>query len=448
LSFGESEDRYAATLLARHFEGLAPEEVVTTSRTFPTYLRVDLQRVLDELFGSKGRNVGLHARHSFETLTYAALIEKRHDQVMVAPLSFEDVDVGEGEPVRCLRAGLWLAEENDIRFVVLLSQAHQHGRTKGWHVELCVPGGANGEALVRRYFLRIEEATRASASYRGKVLSLECEPHYGGAAAGALIVHRLANVERDSIILPEKTLKLLERNVFRFVEQRARLKKAGMSVKKGLLFYGPPGTGKTHTIRYLSRIPEHTTLLITAEQVGLMAEYMALARLLSPAIVVFEDLIARDRSDLQTPEQESLLNRLLNEMDGLRENHEILFILTTNRPESLEAALAGRPGRVDQAIEFPLPDDVGRQRLLDLYRHGLALPKTLASKLVKRTEGVSAAFIKELMRRSAQFAFERRSKASSLMESDVENALRELLFEGGSLNATLLGARVPAARPS
>jgi hypothetical protein len=48
LSFGESEDRYAATLLARHFEGLAAEEVVTTSRTYPTYLRVDLQRVLDE----------------------------------------------------------------------------------------------------------------------------------------------------------------------------------------------------------------------------------------------------------------------------------------------------------------------------------------------------------------------------------------------------------------
>jgi hypothetical protein len=383
-------------------------------------------------------------------LTYAALIEKRHDPVMVAPLSFEDVDVGEGEPIRCLTAGLWLAEENDVRFVVLVSRAHQHGRSKGWHVELCVPGGSNGEALVRRYFARIEEATRASASYRGKVLSLECEPHYSGAAAGALIVHRLASVERDSIILPEKTLKLLERNVFRFVEQRARLQKAGMSVKKGLLFYGPPGTGKTHTIRYLSRIPEHTTLLITAEQVGLMAEYMALARLLSPSIVVFEDvdLIARDRADLQTPEQESLLNRLLNEMDGLRENHEILFILTTNRPKSLEAALAGRPGRVDQAIEFPLPDDAGRRRLLDLYRYGLALPKTLASKLVKRTEGVSAAFIKELMRRSAQFAFERRSKATSLMERDVENALRELLFEGGSLNATLLGAPVPAAPSS
>jgi AAA+ superfamily predicted ATPase len=72
-----------------------------------------------------------------------------------------------------------------------------------------------------------------------------------------------------------------------------------------------------------------------------------------------------------------LLNRLLNEMDGLREGSEILFILTTNRPEALEAALASRPGRIDQAIEFPLPDDTGRARLLELYRCGLELPEAL-----------------------------------------------------------------------
>ena len=48
----------------------------------------------------------------------------------------------------------------------------------------------------------------------------------------------------------------------------------------------------------------------------------------------------------------SALNKLLNEMDGLREDAEILFILTTNRPEQLEPALASRPGRIDQAIEF------------------------------------------------------------------------------------------------
>ena len=438
-------DKDVASLLEQHFEGLGGTDVVTTSRTFSAHLRADLQRALDALLpADRARSVGLHTRYRLHTLTYAALGSQDNDPVQIAPLSYDEVDVGEDEPVRCLRSALWLAETDaGLRYALVLSPATEHGRDRGWHVELCVPAGAAGAALVRRHFATLQAAIEASASYRGKVLSLECEPHYNGMSAGAVIVHRLAPVERGSIILPEKTLALLERNVFRFIAQRERLRAHGMPVKKGLLFYGPPGTGKTHTIRYLARLPEHTTLLITAEQVAAIGTYMALARLLSPCVVVIEDvdLIARDRSELDTPEQESLLNRLLNEMDGLRDNSEVLFILTTNRPEALEAALAGRPGRIDQAIEFPLPDEEGRHRLIELYRRGLDLPESVRAALVPRTEGVSAAFIKELLRRGAQFAFERDPDAHTLTAIDLDSALRELLFEGGALNAKLLGAR-------
>lgn len=61
-----------------------------------------------------------------------------------------------------------------------------------------------------------------------------------------------------------------------------------------------------------------------------------------------------------------LRNKLLNEMDGLGEDAEMIFILTTNRPDQLEPALAPRPGRIDRAIEFPLPDDIGRATLARL----------------------------------------------------------------------------------
>ena len=43
-------------------------------------------------------------------------------------------------------------------------------------------------------------------------------------------------------------------------------------------------------------------------------------------------------------------------MDGLGTKADVIFLLTTNRPEALEPALSARPGRIDQAIEFPLPD--------------------------------------------------------------------------------------------
>src|SRR5262245_65767652 len=103
----------------------------------------------------------------------------------------------------------------------------------------------------------------------------------------------------------------------------------------------------------------------------------------------------------------SALDKLLNEMDGLNQQADILFVLTTNRPEALEAALASRPGRVDQAIEFPLPDAAGREKLVRLYARGVALDDEVVGELVARTERVSAAFIKELMRRSVEFLPER-----------------------------------------
>jgi ATP-dependent 26S proteasome regulatory subunit len=248
-------------------------------------------------------------------------------------------------------------------------------------------------------------------------------------------------VTRSQVILPDKTLRLLEHNVSDFIRNRGALKKLGMPMKKGLLFYGPPGTGKTHTIHYLaSQIPDHTTFLINAEQVGLLDHYIQLARFLQPAIVVIEDadLIGRARTDMRSAGVESLLNRLLNEMDGLREDAELLFILTTNRPEQIEPALSARPGRIDQAIEFPLPDAEGRLKLIDLYAGSLQVTPDLKQSLVNRTEGASGAFIKELMRRSAQYAIEAKHD-STLSETEVASALDEMLFSGGSLNRKLLG---------
>jgi ATP-dependent 26S proteasome regulatory subunit len=188
-------------------------------------------------------------------------------------------------------------------------------------------------------------------------------------------------------------------------------------------------------------LPGHTTLVITAEQVGLLEHYFKLARFLQPSIIVVEDvdLIARERTEMRDSGQEMLLNKLLNEMDGLREDAEVIFILTTNRPDQLEPALASRPGRIDQAIEFPLPDDIGRAKLARLYGRGLELDDDIVQTIVSRSKGVSAAFIKELMRRSAQFLLQAGGD-KILTLSAVEAALEEMVFLGGSLNLKLLGA--------
>jgi hypothetical protein len=357
----------------------------------------------------------------------------------LAPAQFFEVDIGETAPVKCLHNGLWLCQAGEFCYAVMLCFHREYDREAGLRVEIAVPQGAESETFVRRVFTELEEAVQASRAYRGKVLSFDAEAGYRGRATG-VTVHRLPPVDRDEVILHDKTLRLLDRNVLSFVGSRDNLRRLGQSTRKGILLYGPPGTGKTHTIRYLAtNLPGHTTLIITAEQVARLGVYMSLARLLQPTLIVIEDvdLIASDREDMG-PCEESLLNKLLNEMDGLKQDADILFVLTSNRPEALEAALAGRPGRIDQAIEVPLPDETGRGKLVQLYGKGLPLEADIVDEAVRRTKGVSAAFIKELMRRIAQSAIAR-DDGQSVIAADIEEALDDMLFSGGRLNIKLLG---------
>lgn len=433
----------ASAVMKRHFPRLALDRLIVSNREYPVPARVDLQRALDdELRRFPGsRQLGIHCESSYETLTLGHLLGNHHSRVVVGPLQFDEIDLGEAVPARCVQRAMWLATDGRMPFAVILGPVKQVTVSAGTNLEIAVPPGEQGERLARSLLDAIELRVRGAASYRGRVISLEQTDRYSG-AMGSIRVHKLRRVMRDQIVLPLTTLAMLDRNVLGFVAQRARLKALGMPGKKGLLFHGKPGTGKTHTIHYLAdALPHHTTLLITAEQVGILHHYFQLARFLQPAIMVIEDadLIARSREQMSGAcGAEVLLNQLLNEMDGLREDAEILFILTTNRPDELEAALAARPGRIDQAIEFPLPDEDGRLRLIHLYAGGLQTKPGVAEDLVRLTEGGSAAFIKELMRRAAQFLLEQGGE--TLERSHVEAALGEMLFGGGSLNLSLLGA--------
>jgi len=435
-------------LIDAHLGTPGAHGIITASRTYPPYARVDLNRTLDLLLPrSEVACVGLPMHGQTR---YAQLVGPEFHMMPFPPLplQFEDVDIGEDSPARCLQNALWFARGPAAPHLVLLMPNHGP-MGMSWQVEIVVPPGPEGHAIADRYFAAFDDAQTSASSYRGKILSFENDPRMPGARA-PLTVHRLAPVARDEVILPAKTLALLERNVFRFAAHRDALRAMGLPLKKGLLFYGPPGTGKTHTVRYLAAaLPGHTTFLVTAQQVAFIGEHLRLARLLSPSIVVIEDidLIARRRQEMGSPLEEVLLNQLLNEMDGLREGAEILFVLTTNHPELLETALTSRPGRIDQAIEFPLPDADGRRKLARLYGRGVPMSAATLEHVVDRTDRVSASFIKELMRRAAQFALER-GGANELAIADVDAALDELLFSGGRLNAALLGAAGALPQPS
>jgi ATP-dependent 26S proteasome regulatory subunit len=162
------------------------------------------------------------------------------------------------------------------------------------------------------------------------------------------------------------------------------------------------------------------------------------------------DLIAEERGHHLG--DNPLLFELLNEMDGLGSDADVTFLLTTNRADLLEAALAARPGRVDHAAELPLPDAEARAQLIALYQGRLDLDVSDLQAIIARTEGVTASFIKELLRRAALVAAdddadEPDSQAPiRVADAHLSTALDQLLDARSALTQSLLGGGpVPAA---
>src|SRR6202042_3213760 len=155
---------------------------------------------------------------------------------------------------------------------------------------------------------------------------------------------------------------------------------------------------------------------------GRIREACSVARTLQPAIVVVEDvdLIAEERT--ARPGEHPLLFQLLNEMEGLNSADNITFLLTTNRADLLEPALAARPGRVDLAAELPLPDAAARRGLIRLYQGSLVLDDTGVDAVVARTDGVTAAFLRELLRKAALLAAEADAADAAGAKADAAGA--------------------------
>ena len=234
---------------------------------------------------------------------------------------------------------------------------------------------------------------------------------FGGEVFGPRHQELLGFLKRPEVgreqVLPPDLLERIERQVAGVARHVSWLRASGQHLKRGVLLHGPPGTGKTHTVRYLlGQMPGVTVVVLTGAALGRIAAACSVARALQPSMVVVEDvdLIAEQRDGRGG--QHPLLFQLLNEMDGLGEDADVTFLLTTNRADLLEPALAQRPGRVDHAAEIPLPDADARRRLLRLYQHDLLLDLASPAAVIARTEGVTASFLKELLRRAAIYAAE------------------------------------------
>jgi cell division protease FtsH len=428
--------------LRRHF-GTDPAELPIVEQEFAGYERPNLHLALEEMLAQPERQtdqIGILVLEHYREARLAELTRpasaKRFEE---GPVKYIDVPIAGGRQLACVRRALYLLRDDSGPVALLLGEPLYSHRASIF-VEVMAADKEQAQAILRR----LTRSVRHGKAFRGEVLSVEADCH------GNLQVqfHQLPKVGREGIVLPEALLQRIERHTVSFTRHADRMRAAGRHIKRGILLHGAPGTGKTLSAMYLAaQMPGRTVLLMTGHAINSIETVCSLARLLEPATIILEDvdLIGTEREH-QTVGANALLFELLNQMDGLAEDVDVLFVLTTNRPDVLEPALAARPGRIDQAIEIALPVGDCRRRLLDLYGRGLTLELADRDKLIARTEGVSGAFIRELLRKAAVFAAEDGGDGPLVVrDRHVDEAMGELLIAGGPLTQSLLGARPTGA---
>ncbi|TDP64475.1 CDC48 family AAA ATPase [Bradymonas sediminis] len=212
----------------------------------------------------------------------------------------------------------------------------------------------------------------------------------------------------------------------------------GIRPARGFLLYGPPGTGKTLIAKAVAREAEANFLSIKSsdllskwygESEKQIARLFARARQVAPTVIFIDEIdsLAPQRgSGLGEPAvTERVVNTLLAEMDGLEGLGDIVVIGATNRPTLLDPALL-RPGRFDEIVYIPVPDDEGRLKILEIHTDAMPLADDVdLNSLVERTPRFTGADLENLVRRAGLNALRMDLTSATIPMSAFEDALKD-----------------------
>jgi cell division protease FtsH len=453
----EAKDSDLIVRLEDHL-GVHPQGLPILSQEIPSYQLVDLQIALEKWSEEQGRGfdvLGISGeQRRFHPLSELITQGTRtpdgilmHAGIGLGPVEYVDLADSPDTTRSCVKFGLFLLRDGDRRSAALIRGDDPHGPMQNALIEVI----AEDREFASGVLAELKRLSIEHSVLRGQVLGLG--PGEGN-QYGSLRFMRRPHLERGELVLPDATLEAIERHVVGIATHGERLKAAGQHLKRGVLLFGPPGTGKTHTVRYLlSTRQSVTAFVLSGQALALIGQACALARVMPPSIVILEDvdLIAGDRS-FGPMGSNPLLFEVLNQIDGLGDDVDVTFLLTTNRVDILERALAERPGRVDAAVEIAPPDEDGRRRLLRLYGSGLgvdALDDLELSDAVGGTEGKTATYLREVVRRAALLAAEATSQGALRVTGEMlATAAAELLEDRSALTRSLLGGpSEPDAEP-
>ncbi|KAH7053939.1 transitional endoplasmic reticulum ATPase [Linnemannia elongata] len=251
----------------------------------------------------------------------------------------------------------------------------------------------------------------------------------------------------------EKVKQELQETVQYPVEHPEKFLKFGMSPSRGVLFYGPPGCGKTLLAKAIAnecqanfisiKGPELLTMWFGESEAN-VRDVFDKARAAAPCVMFFDELdsIAKARGGSSGDAGgagDRVLNQILTEMDGMNAKKNVFVIGATNRPDQIDGALL-RPGRLDQLIYIPLPDEASRLAVLkSTLRKSPISTEIDLTHIAKATHGFSGADLTEICQRACKLAIrenieadirkerERKERGDEeAMEEDDEDAVPEL----------------------
>ncbi len=207
-----------------------------------------------------------------------------------------------------------------------------------------------------------------------------------------------------------------------FLKTPTKYTALGARVPKGVLLSGPPGTGKTLLARAVAGEAGVPFFSISASEfieaiVGVGAsrvrDLFVQAKEAAPAIVFIDELdaIGRSRGGGASlgghDEREQTLNQILTEMDGFTGTEGVIVIASTNRPEVLDSALL-RPGRFDRRVSVNPPDQIGREKILEVHTRGVPVaPDVDLGAIASSTPGMVGADLQNLVNEAALTAARR-----------------------------------------
>ncbi|KAF9298746.1 hypothetical protein BGZ88_004953 [Linnemannia elongata] len=196
----------------------------------------------------------------------------------------------------------------------------------------------------------------------------------------------------------------------------------GISPPRGVIVHGPPGVGKTMLCCALAEELGINFMLVESSQIRSkvvgeseknIARMFAQAKANAPCILFIDqiDVLAPSRGSTNTSENsgDRIVTGLLTEMDGFftggsgkSAQVDVLVLAATNRPEVIDSAIL-RPGRLDQIVHIPVPDQKTRLAILEGYMNKMPMRITPdeVQTLAQATEGYSGADLENLCREAA-----------------------------------------------